>query len=223
MNHSKLFKTFKNQSYLQSSVTLLLFFASWGIWWSFFQLWLTSTKNGLGLSGSAVGTIYSANSLVTLILMFVYGTLQDKLVIKRYLLYFCATISALIGPFFVWIYEPLLKNNFTVGIIVGSIVLSAGFLSASGIYEAVAERFSRLFDFEYGQARAWGSFGYAIVALLAGFLFVINPELNFWGGSIFGIILLLNLIFWKPKAEQAAVKQLKTNTDSNTSSVPSIS
>jgi OHS family lactose permease-like MFS transporter len=222
LNHSKLFKTFKNQSYLQSSVTLLLFFASWGIWWSFFQLWLTSTKNGLGLSGSAVGTIYSANSLVTLILMFVYGTLQDKLVIKRYLLYFCATISALIGPFFVWIYEPLLKNNFTVGIIVGSIVLSAGFLSASGIYEAVAERFSRLFDFEYGQARAWGSFGYAIVALLAGFLFVINPELNFWGGSIFGIILLLNLIFWKPKAEQAAVKQLKTNTDSNTSSVPSI-
>ncbi|BDP71973.1 hypothetical protein EfmAA94_31460 (plasmid) [Enterococcus faecium] len=62
--------------------------ASWGVWWSFFQLWLTSESNGLGLSGSAVGTVFSANSLVTLIL------------------------------------------------------------------------------------RAWGSFGYALVALLAGFLFV---------------------------------------------------
>lgn len=51
-----------------------------------FQLWLTSESNGLGLSGSAVGTVFSANSLVTLILMFIYGTLQDKLYIKRNLL-----------------------------------------------------------------------------------------------------------------------------------------
>ncbi|MBA1395261.1 MFS transporter, partial [Lactobacillus sp. XV13L] len=112
----QLSKTLKNPSYLQSSLTLLLFFASWGVWWSFFQLWLTSTKNGLGLSGSAVGTIYSANSFITLILMFVYGTLQDKLIIKRYLLIFCAVLDALIGPFFVWIYAPLLHHNFFLGI-----------------------------------------------------------------------------------------------------------
>ncbi|BDR58531.1 hypothetical protein XA3_09940 [Xylocopilactobacillus apicola] len=117
---NSLAQTLKNPSYLQSSVTLLLFFASWGVWWSFFQVWLTSTKNGLGLSGSEVGTIYGANSLVTLILMFIYGTLQDKLVIKRYLLIFCAIIESLIGPFFVWIYSPLLHRNFLLGIIAGS-------------------------------------------------------------------------------------------------------
>ena len=55
----------KNPSYLQSSTTMLLFFASWGIWWSFFQLWLTSEHNGLGLSGSAVGTIFSINSITS--------------------------------------------------------------------------------------------------------------------------------------------------------------
>lgn len=201
-------KTLKNPSYLQNSVTLLLFFASWGVWWSFFQVWLTSKQNGLGLSGSAVGTIYSANSLVTLCLMFIYGTLQDKLVIKRYLLIFCAILDALIGPFFVWIYAPLLSHHFILGIIVGAIFLSAGFLSASGIFEAVAEKMSRRFDFEYGQARAWGSFGYAMVALLAGYLFVINPKLNFVVASGFGVLLLLELIFWMPKQEKTVDQNL---------------
>ncbi|MCH4171284.1 MAG: MFS transporter [Lactobacillus sp.] len=203
----KLLTMLKNPSYLQSSLTMLLFFASWGIWWSFFQLWLTSANNGLHLSGSAVGTVYSANSLATLVLMFVYGTLQDKLMIKRWLLIFCAVIATLTGPFVIYVYGPLLKTNFTLGIVVGAIVLSAGFLASAGIFEAVSERFSRRFNFEYGQARAWGSFGYAVVALIAGFLFVINPNLNFWGGSFFGLLLLLNLLFWKPKAERTADQQ----------------
>ncbi|AFS39531.1 MULTISPECIES: MFS transporter [Leuconostoc] len=199
-------RSFKNASYLQSSTSMLLFFASWGIWWSFYQLWLTSptSNGGLGLSGAQVGTIFSANSLFSLILMFVYGAIQDRLFIKRYLLIFNAIISTLIGPFFIWVYAPLLTNHFVIGMWVGAIVLSTGFLSAVGILEAVTERFSRVFSFEYGQARAWGSFGYAIVALLAGLLFVINPQLNFWFGSIFGILLLANLIFWVPKEERDA-------------------
>lgn len=217
---SKLRKAFKNQSYLQSSVTLMLFFASWGVWWSFFQLWLTTPKSGLGLSGSQVGTVFSVNSLVTLILMFIYGAVQDKLVIKRSLLVFASVIATLIGPFFIYVYGPLLRSQFNIGILVGAIVLSAGYLSAVGIFEAVSERFSRLFDFEYGQARAWGSFGYAIVALLAGFLFVINPNLNFWAGSIFGLCLLLNVLFWKPKAEREAIA--KMSDASTESTVPSL-
>lgn len=215
---SKYMKAFKNESYLQSSVTMFLYFASWGIWWSFFQLWLTS-KSGLDLNGSAVGTIYSANSLVTLILMFFYGALQDKLGIKRHLLIFSGVCAALVGPFFIYAYEPMLHSNFTIGLVVGSIFLSAGFLATTGIYEALVERFSRVFKFEYGQARAWGSFGYAVVALLAGHLFVINPDLNFWIGSIFGVILLLNLCLWVPKAER---REKKRDSQTTQASVPSV-
>lgn len=217
---SKLKKAFQNQSYLQSSVTLMLFFASWGVWWSFFQLWLTTPKSGLGLSGSQVGTVFSVNSLVTLVLMFIYGAVQDKLVIKRSLLVFASVIATLIGPFFIYIYGPLLRHQFNVGIFVGAVVLSAGYLSAVGIFEAVSERFSRLFDFEYGQARAWGSFGYAVVALLAGFLFVVNPDLNFWAGSLFGLCLLLNVLFWKPQAERDAAAKLSSADEEAT--VPSL-
>ena len=93
----------KNPSYLQSSTTMLLFFASWGIWWSFFQLRLTSEHIGLGLSGSAVGTIFSINSIASLVLMFLYGTIQDKLFIKRHLLIFNAILATLTAPFFIFI------------------------------------------------------------------------------------------------------------------------
>ena len=198
----------KNPSYLQSSTTMLLFFASWGIWWSFFQLWLTSEHYGLGLSGSAVGTIFSINSIASLVLMFLYGTIQDKLFIKRHLLIFNAILATLIAPFFIFVYAPLLQSHFIVGAWIGAIFLSAAYLSAVGVLEATTERFSRVFGFAYGQARAWGSFGYAISALLAGFLFVKDPRLNFIGGSLIGICLLLDLLFWRPKEERAALKAI---------------
>lgn len=204
----KKIRVFKNPSYLQSSSTMFLFFSSWGIWWSFFQLWLTSEHNGLNLTGSQVGTIFSVNSIASLILMFVYGAIQDKLFIKRNLLIFNAFLATLIAPFFIYIYKPLIQNHFMLAVWIGAFVLSGGFLSAVGILEATTERFSRVFGFPYGQARAWGSFGYALAALVAGFLFVKNPQLNFWGGSIIGTILLLNLIFWTPKDERAAVKAI---------------
>ncbi len=127
MDSQKSVKLFKNQSYLQMSFTLMLFFASWAIWWSFFQIWLTSESNGLGLSGSSVGTIYSTNSFVTLILMFFYGVFQDKLVIKRTLLIFCSTLSVLVGPFFVWIYGPLIESNFILALVIGSLFYQQDF------------------------------------------------------------------------------------------------
>ncbi|WP_228086164.1 MFS transporter [Mammaliicoccus lentus] len=48
---NKYFQNFQNVSYLQNSMTIFLYFASWSIWWSLFQIWLASKDNGLGLSG----------------------------------------------------------------------------------------------------------------------------------------------------------------------------
>lgn len=187
---------------------MFLFFASWGIWWSFFQLWLTSKSNGLGLSGSEVGTIFSINSVASLVLMFIYGTIQDKLFIKRHLLIFNAILATLIAPFFIFVYVPLLQSHFMLGAWLGALFLSAAYLSAVGVLEATTERFSRVFGFAYGQSRAWGSFGYAVSALIAGFIFVKDPNLNFIGGSLIGLFLLLDLLFWKPKEERDALKAI---------------
>lgn len=59
-------KAFSNPFYRASSLQILLFFAGWGIWWSFFQIWLTTKQ---GFSGAEVGTIYSFNSAVALVLI----------------------------------------------------------------------------------------------------------------------------------------------------------
>ena len=86
----------KNPSYLQSSFGIFMFFCSWGIWWSFFQRWLIS---GVGLTNAEVGTIYSTNSLATLVIMFVYGVIQAQLGIKRKLVIVVSVIAACVGPF----------------------------------------------------------------------------------------------------------------------------
>ncbi len=193
----------KNPSYLQSSFGIFMFFCSWGIWWSFFQRWLIS---GVGLTNAEVGTIYSINSLATLVIMFVYGVIQDQLGIKRKLVIVVSVIAACVGPFVQFVYAPMILAGGTtrwIGALIGSIVLSAGFMSGCSLLKAVTERYSRKFGFEYGQSRAWGSFGYAIVALCAGFLFNINPLINFWVGSAFGLGMLLVYAFRLPAEGRA--------------------
>ncbi|MCH9274934.1 MFS transporter [Bifidobacterium amazonense] len=190
----------RNPSYLQSSFGIFMFFCSWGVWWSFFRIWLES----LGLSGTEIGTIYSINSAATMVIMFAYGAIQDQLGIKRNLVIVISVIAALVGPFVQFVYHPMLAAGGSirwVGALIGSIVLSAGFMAACSLLEAVTERYSRKFNFEYGQSRAWGSFGYAIVALCAGFMFNVNPMINFWVGSACGLVMLGIYAFWVP-AEQ---------------------
>ncbi|WP_395322687.1 oligosaccharide MFS transporter [Levilactobacillus parabrevis] len=188
----------RNPSYLQSATTLFLYFSSWGIWWAFFQIWLTNT---LHMSGTQVGEIFSANSIITVILMTVYGGIQDKLDIKRGLLLVCSLTSVLVGPFFIFVYGPLLKNSFLVGLILGSLLLSMGFLAATAVYEALSERISRRTHFEYGHARMFGSLGYAVSAIFAGLIFSINPDLNFIASSVLSLILFLELKYWYPDKE----------------------
>ncbi|MBB2955453.1 OHS family lactose permease-like MFS transporter [Bifidobacterium commune] len=209
-------KTYRNPSYLQSSTGIFMFFCSWGIWWSFFSIWLTSpAPKGLGMTAAEQGQIYSVNSLATLIIMFFYGIIQDNLGIKRRLVIVVSAIAACVGPFAQFVYKPLLLAGGTtrfIGVLIGSIVLSAGFMAGCSLIEALTERYSRHFGFEYGQSRAWGSFGYAVVALIAGWLFNVDMRWNFWLGSLFGLGMLCIYLFWRP-AEQK--KELKKEADPN--------
>ena len=89
------------------------------------------------------------------------------------------------------------------------------FLAAWPGGEAVTERLRRRCRFEYGQARAWGSLGYAISALTAGFLFTINPYLVFWTGSAVSAVLLAILVFLKPENREDAVQQYENREERN--------
>lgn len=182
--------------YWNSSFVIFIMFASQAIWWSFFQIWLI---NNLHFSGSQVGIIYSFNSAVTLVLMLAYGMIQDRLRLNSSLLIFCAALISLVGPFFSWIYVPLLTNHFAIGVFVGALYIPAAFLATAPLTETYAEKASRRFNFDYGKARAWGSLGYALATLIGGFMFTISPELNFWSGSFLGVLFLIDAIFTRKK------------------------
>ena len=197
-------KAFRNPFYRMSSLEILMFFAGWGIWWSFFQIWLTTKQ---GFSGAQVGTIYSFGSAVALVLMFVYGSIQDKLGLRKNLLIFMVTCQVFLAPFFTWIYVPMLQSSFYLGAMVGAVYLAVSYLAACPVFEAVTEHMSRRYGFEYGQARAWGSFGYAISALAAGFLFTMNPYLVFWTGSAVSALLLLVLLCVHPEKKAKKIRK----------------
>lgn len=103
----------------------------------------------------------------TLVVMFFYGTIEDKLGLKRTLTILASAVMAGIAPFFIFVYEPLLRNSFGLGVAVGAFVMPMGYMAAAGLLEAFSERLSRTYGFEYGQARAWGSLGHAITALMS--------------------------------------------------------
>lgn len=209
--HGESFEGFFESILQGKLLQILLFFAGWGIWWSFFQIWLTTKQ---GFTGAQVGTIYSFGCAVSLVLMFVYGSLQDKLGMKKTLLRFFITCQIFVGPFFTWVYAPMLAANFYVGAAIGAVYLSVSFLAACPVLEAVTERLSRRYSFEYGQARAWGSFGYAVSALCAGFLFTMNPNLIFWTGSAIAVIELIVLLALKPENNASLCEQYEVRLES---------
>lgn len=207
-NKNKRAGQFKNPFYVSNSINILLFFAGWGIWWSFFQIWLTTKE---GFSGTQVGEIYSFNSAFSLIMNLVYSNIQDRLGIRRNLLIFCAVLQVLLGPFFTFLFVPMLRAHFLMGAIIGSCYLTLAYLSASPMFEALTERVSRRFNYQYGSARGWGSFGYATSALIAGFLFTIDPALLFWMGSGIAIILLIFLLVWDPARNKKDVAKFENS------------
>lgn len=201
---------FSNKHYVFSSSYLFFFFAAWSLWWSFYAIWL---KNNIGISGSDLGTIYSINQFTSITFMILYGVIQDKLGIRKHLMWIISFILIATGPFLIYVYEPLLASNFILGVILGSILFSLGYLSACGLIDSYVEKISRKFGFEYGQARMWGCLGYAVAAAIGGLFFSINPHLNFCAVSVVGILFLITNICYQP-AKSLNRKDVQQKNDS---------
>ncbi len=57
----------------------------------------------------------------------------------------------------IYVYEPLLQSNFSVGLILGALFFGLGYLAGCGLLDKLHRKMARNFHFEYGTARAWGS------------------------------------------------------------------
>ena len=217
----KTIETVENKNYWFSSGYLITFYAAWSLWWSFYAIWLKST---IGLSGEQLGIVYAANSAAAMFFMIFYGIIQDKLQIGKAVITFQSIMMLLIGPFMIYVYEPLLRHDFILGACIGAPVLSAGFISGCALVDSFIERISRLFGFEFGPARFWGSFGYAAATFVAGILFGINPHINFWMASAVAAIFFTINILFKPKHYSQSSPESDNNlVVEKTSTIPTMS
>lgn len=173
--------------YWKLSAYFFFFFFTWSASYSLFSIWLGQEIN---LSGAETGIIFSANAIFALCMQPLYGYISDKIGLKKNILFFISILLVFVGPFYIYVYGPLLQYNVLLGAIVGGLYLGVAFLAGIGAIESYIEKISRKYDFEYGKSRMWGSLGWAAATFFAGQLFNINPNINFWVASGSAVVLV---------------------------------
>ncbi|MCC5467730.1 oligosaccharide MFS transporter [Pelosinus baikalensis] len=196
----------KNSLYWKLSAFFFAFFFCWLVFFAFMPIWF---KQILHLSGTEIGTIYSVNAIFTMMMQPCYGYISDRIGLKKTLLYFITGMVSLTGPFFIFVYGPLLTSFFSAGVVVGAIFMALVFLAGCAVVESFIEKVGRRYNFEFGRARMWGSLGAAVGIFFAGIAFNINPNIIFWFASVGSAVMFIVLM--NVKLDEADVEVAKKN------------
>lgn len=95
--------TTNRTEYYKISSFIFLYFFTWSASIGLLAIWLGQKAN---LSGSVIGTVFAVNGIFSVILKPIYGYILDKIGMSKYLLYFVVIMSALMAPFFIYVYQP---------------------------------------------------------------------------------------------------------------------
>lgn len=193
--------------YWKLSAYFFFFFFTWSSSYSLFSIWLGQE---IKLNGSATGLIFSVNAIFALCMQPLYGYISDKIGLKKHILFFISCLLVFVGPFYIFVYGPLLQYNVLIGAIIGGLYLGVAFLAGIGAIETYIEKVSRKYKFEYGKSRMWGSLGWAAATFFAGQLFNINPHINFWVASVSAVILVA--IIFSVKVEMSSYEMEKAES-----------
>ncbi|YBV92104.1 MFS transporter [Bacillus sp. PK9-021] len=193
--------------YWKLSAYFFFFFFTWSSSYSLFSIWLGQE---IKLNGSATGLIFSVNAIFALCMQPLYGYISDRISLKKHVLFFISCLLVFVGPFYIFVYGPLLQYNVLIGAIIGGLYLGVAFLAGIGAIETYIEKVSRKYKFEYGKSRMWGSLGWAAATFFAGQLFNINPHINFWVASVSAVILVA--IIFSVKVEMSSYEMEKAES-----------
>lgn len=191
--------------YYKISAFIFMYFFTWSASIGLLAIWLGQKAN---LSGTVIGTVFAVNGIFSVILKPIYGYILDKLGMNKYLLYFVVAMSALMAPFFIYVYQPLLLSNTLLGIIIGAIYLSFSWYAGVAACESYTDRYSRLNGMEFGQIRMWGSLGWAVASSFSGILFNLSPAYNFLLGSVTSLLMLAVLFSLKVNTATAHASEV---------------
>lgn len=183
--------TSRRRNYAALSAFLFAFFFAQAMAMSLLSIWLTRTLN---LTGAEAGTVFAVNSVGAMLAQPAYGFLSDRMGFRKVIPFLVAALVVFAGPFFLYVYAPLLKISLPMGAVAGGLYLGFTFMAGSYALESYVDRVGRRYGFEYSRARLWGSIGYATAAAFSGKLYNIDPAINFMLSTAAGM-LLIPLIF----------------------------
>lgn len=183
----------ESQQFFSFAGSHFSYFFIWAVVYGYLTLWLESVA---GLNGAQSGMLFSLMAGVSLIFQPIFGIMSDKLGFKKTLLATIAIAAIFIGPFFQWLFLPLLAVNTYLGVLVAGVYLSFILNGGVGVIEQYIERASWVNNFEYGHSRMGGSIAGATASLVAGRLFIWHPNAIFWACSISAVLLTTLVIFF---------------------------
>ncbi|EGK0962755.1 oligosaccharide MFS transporter [Salmonella enterica] len=168
------------RNYILLSIFDFMYLFAWSATMAFFVIW---TTQHLGISATQNGLLFSVNAFIALLMQPFFGFISDKFGLKKQLIWILVTLLLPVGPFFIYVYAPLLMHNFWLGAMLGGIYLGIIFNSGSGVIDSYIDKISRRYRFEYGRVRMWGSLGWAAAAWIVGKYIDAIPNLSFWLAS----------------------------------------
>ena len=181
-------------AYIKLSLFVFLFTFTWAASFGLYAIWLGDKA---GLNAVEIGTVFAVNGVFAVVIKPVYGYIMDKIGMKKHLLYFVCIVSALMAPFYIWVYLPLLQTHFISGMIVGALFFSLGWYAGVAAEESYVDRFSRLYNMEFGRIRMWAALGWATASSFSGFLYNISPKINFAISSVSALCMFAVLLTLK--------------------------
>ncbi|WP_062202085.1 oligosaccharide MFS transporter [Demequina salsinemoris] len=181
--------------------TFFFYFVVWQFVFTFMGLWLENE----GMSSTNIGLVSTVMALVAMGLQPIYGYTQDRLGFRKPLYAFVVVCAALMGPFFQFVFKPLIGVNETLAAVVGGVFLSLVLMSGVSVVEAFNERASRANGFEYGHARLFGSLGGSFASAIGGVIWASNPDNIWWAASVSALV-LGTLVFVAKVPHQAPEK-----------------
>ncbi|STV03377.1 sucrose permease [Klebsiella pneumoniae] len=179
-----------SHSYPLLSALLFFFFVTWSSSGSLLSIWL---HQEVGLKAGDTGIIYAVLSVSALFAQVCYGFIQDKLGLRKHLLWYITALLILSGPAYL-LFGHLLKINVLLGSIFGGIYIGLTFKRRHRRAGILHERVARQSQFEFGQgggcgARWAGRWPPSSPACC----FNINPQLNFLVASCSGLVFFILL------------------------------
>ena len=107
------------RNYLLLSLFDFLYLFAWSSTMAFFVIW---TTQHLGISATKTGLLYSVNAFIALLMQPFFGFISDKFGLKKRLIWLLVALLLPVGPFFIYVYAPLLVHNFWFGALLAGAV-----------------------------------------------------------------------------------------------------